>query len=134
MNSNILYFNIRSKECQQLSNNADLVVSLPFSIDILDDEWLQIEVISAEIPLSFYNISSALQNNIFSFYIFGTINLTIPNGNYTVDTLIANINSQTLNFQLSYNETLNKKKSGDVYEGLFKNGLKHGEGAEKFSI
>ena len=108
MNSDILYFNIRSKECQQLSNNADLIVSLPFSIDITDSEWLQIEVISAEIPLSFYNISSALQNNIFSFYIFGTINLTIPNGNYTVDTLIANINSQTLNFQLSYNETLNK--------------------------
>ena len=63
MNSDILYFNIRSKECQQLSNNADLVVSLPFSIDIGEDDWLQIEVISAEIPLSFYNISSALENN-----------------------------------------------------------------------
>jgi len=108
MNSDILYFNIRSKECQQLSNNADLVVSLPFSIDLADEEWLQIEVISAEIPLSFYNVSSALQNNIFSYYIFATINLTIPDGNYTIDTLISKINSMQMLFVMSYNETLNK--------------------------
>ena len=36
MNSDILYFNIRSKECQQITNNADLIVSLPFSIDTTD--------------------------------------------------------------------------------------------------
>ena len=33
-------------------------------------------------------------------------------------------------------KTFKKKKKlylGDVYEGLFKNGLKHGEGVEKFS-
>jgi hypothetical protein len=62
-----LYFNIRSKECTQVTNNADLIVTLPFSIDIAEDEWLQVEVISAEIPLSFYNISTALQNKIFSY-------------------------------------------------------------------
>ena len=94
MNSDILYFNIRSKECQQLSNNADLIVSLPFSIDLADEEWLQIEVISAEIPLSFYNISSALQNDTFNYSKIpaGTVALTIPNGNYTVDSIISTIN------------------------------------------
>ena len=110
MNSDILYFNIRSKECQQLSNNADLIVSLPFSIDITDDEWLQIEVISAEIPLSFYNISSALQNNTFNYskIPIGTIALTIPDGNYTVDSLLSTINGLQADFTMSYSDVFNK--------------------------
>jgi hypothetical protein len=110
MNSDILYFNIRSKECQQLSNNADLIVSLPFSIDIGDDEWLQIEVISAEIPLSFYNVSSALQNNIFNYSKIpaGTVALTIPNGNYTVDSLISTMNGLQSDFTMSYSDVFNK--------------------------
>ena len=110
MNSDILYFNIRSKECQQLSNNADLIVSLPFSIDITDDEWLQIEDISAEIPLSFYNISSALQNNIFNYSKIpvGTIVLTIPDGNYTVDSLLSTINGLQADFTMSYSDVFNK--------------------------
>jgi hypothetical protein len=110
MNSDILYFNIRSKECQQLSNNADLVVSLPFSIDILDNEWLQIEVISAEIPLSFYNISSALQNNTFNYTKTpsGTISLIIPDGNYTVDSLMSTINGLQNDFTMSYSDVFNK--------------------------
>ena len=110
MNSDILYFNIRSKECQQLSNNADLIVSLPFSIDIGDDEWLQIEVISAEIPLSFYNISSALQNNTLNYSKIpaGTVALTIPNGNYTVDSIISTINGLQSDFTMSYSDVFNK--------------------------
>ena len=114
MNSDILYFNIRSKECQQLSNNADLIVSLPFSIDIEDDEWLQIEVISAEIPLSFYNISSALENNIFSYTKNGgdglivAVNLTVPNGNYTVDSLLSTMNGLQNDFVMSYSDVFNK--------------------------
>lgn len=103
-----LYFNIRSKECTQVTNNADLIVNMPFSIDIADDEWLQVEVISAEIPNSFYNISTALQNNIFTYFIFGTINITIPNGSYTVDSLISFINSAQMTFVMSYNDTFNK--------------------------
>ena len=105
-----LYFNIRSKECTQVSNNADLVVNLPFSIDIADNEWLQIEVISAEIPLSFYNISSALQNNIFSYTKnFSTVSTyTIPNGNYTVDSLMTTLNALQLDFVISYSDVFNK--------------------------
>jgi hypothetical protein len=92
-----LYFNIRSKECTQVTNNADLIVNLPFSIDIADNEWLQVEVISAEIPNSFYNISTALQNNIFSYTKSPgavAVNLTIPSGNYTRATLATEL--QTL--------------------------------------
>ena len=110
MNSDILYFNIRSKECQQNTNNADLIVSLPFSIDLADDEWLQIEVISAEIPLSFYNISSALQNNTFNYSKIpgGNVSLIIPNGNYTVDSIMSTINGLQNDFTMSYSDVFNK--------------------------
>lgn len=106
-----LYFNIRSKECTQITNNADLIVNLPFSIDLLDHEWLQIEVISAEIPLSFYNISTALQNNIFSYTKSPgavAVNITIPSGNYTVDTLMSTLNGLQSDFTISYSDVFNK--------------------------
>jgi hypothetical protein len=106
-----LYFNIRSKECTQVTNNADLIVNMPFSIDIADDEWLQVEVISAEIPLSFYNISTALQNNIFSYTKSPgavAVNLTIPSGNYTVDTLMSTLNGLQSDFTISYSDVFNK--------------------------
>jgi hypothetical protein len=106
-----LYFNIRSKECTQVTNNADLIVNLPFSIDLLDHQWLQIEVISAEIPLSFYNISTALQNNIFSYTKSPgavAVNITIPSGNYTVDTLMSTLNGLQSDFTISYSDVFNK--------------------------
>ena len=105
-----LYFNIRSKECTQVTNNADLIVNMPFSIDIADDEWLQVEVISAEIPNSFYNVSTALQNNVFSYTKIpsGTVNLTIPSGNYTVDTLMSTLNGLQSDFTISYSDVFNK--------------------------
>jgi hypothetical protein len=106
-----LYFNIRSKECTQVTNNADLIVTLPFSIDLLDHQWLQVEVISAEIPLSFYNISTALQNNIFSYTKSPgavSVNLTIPSGNYTVDNLMSTLNGLQSDFTISYSDVFNK--------------------------
>ena len=106
-----LYFNIRSKECTQVTNNADLIVNLPFSIDLEDHQWLQIEVISAEIPLSAYNVSTALQNNIFSYTKSPgavSVNLTIPSGNYTVDTLMSTLNGLQSDFTISYSDVFNK--------------------------
>jgi len=106
-----LYFNIRSKECTQVTNNADLIVTLPFSIDLEDHQWLQIEVISAEIPLSAYNVSTALQNNIFSYTKSPgavSVNLTIPSGNYTVDTLMSTLNGLQTDFTISYSDVFNK--------------------------
>ena len=74
------------------------------------DEWLQIEVISAEIPLSFYNISSALQNNTFNYTKIpsGTVSLIIPSGNYTVDSLMSTINGLQNDFTMSYSDVFNK--------------------------
>jgi hypothetical protein len=106
-----LYFNIRSKECTQITNNADLIVNLPFSIDLLEDQWLQIEVISAEIPLSFYNISTALQNNVLSYTKSPgavAVNIIIPSGNYTVDTLMSTLNGLQNDFTISYSDVFNK--------------------------
>jgi len=106
-----LYFNIRSKECTQITNNADLIVTLPFTIDLLNNEWLQVEVISCEIPLSFYNISTALQNNVLSYTKSPgavAVNITIPSGNYTVDTLMTILNGLQNDFTISYSDVFNK--------------------------
>lgn len=111
MNSDILYFNIRSKECTSLDGlSTNIQVNLPFSINIPDDKHLQVEIISAEIPISFYNISSDLQNNSFSYSKIptGTVDLTITNGQYTVDDLITTINGLQSDFTMSYSDIFNK--------------------------
>lgn len=111
MNSDILYFNIRSKECTSLDGlSTNIQVNLPFPINIPDNKHLEIEVVSAEIPISFYNISSDLQNNSFSYIKIptGTVNLTIPNGQYTVDDLITTVNGLQNDFTMSYSDIFNK--------------------------
>jgi hypothetical protein len=108
---NETYFNIRSKECISISNNCDLVVSLPYEIELNADEWCKVQIISAEIPLSFYNVSSDLENNILKYSLDASstiINLTLINGNYTVDTILSTINASQSHFTLSYNDIYNK--------------------------
>lgn len=105
-------FNVRSKECTQVGLlNTDLIVNMPLAIVIPEDSICEMSVVSAEIPLSFYNISLALINNVFSYYISGNPtlqNITIPDGNYTVDTLMLEINDSQGYFSLTYDETFNK--------------------------
>lgn len=112
MNNNEINFNIRSKECTQIGSlNTNLIVILPITIEIPEHSICEMTVVSAEIPLSFYNISLALQNNIFSYYISGNPtlqNITIPDGNYTVDTLMVVINASQSYFTMTYDETFNK--------------------------
>lgn len=111
MNSDILYFNVRSKECTSIDGfSTNIQVNLPFTINIPQNKNLQVEVISAEVPISFYNISSDLQNNIFSYSKIptGTVNLTIPNGQYTVDDLIITMNGLQSDFTMSYSDIFNK--------------------------
>ena len=112
MNNNQINFNIRSKECTQIGSlNTNLLVILPITIEIPEHSICEMSLVSAEIPLSFYNISSALINNIFSYYVSGNPtlqNITIPDGNYTVDTLMLEINFQQAHFTLTYDETFNK--------------------------
>lgn len=105
-------FNVRSKECRQVANlNTNLLVELPITIVIPEHSVCEISVPSAEIPLSFYNVSASLQNNIFEYYtnlsaLLQTI--TVPSGNYTVDTLMVVINAAQSHFVMTYNDTFNK--------------------------
>lgn len=112
MNNNEINFNIRSKECTQIGSlNTNLIVILPITIEIPEHSICEMTVVSAEIPLSFYNISSALQNNVFSYYISGNPtlqNITIDDGNYTVDSMISLINDSQAYFTMTYDETFNK--------------------------
>ena len=112
MNNNEINFNIRSKECTQIGSlNTNLIVILPITIEIPEHSICEMTVVSAEIPLSFYNISLALQNNVFSYYISGNPtlqNITIDDGNYTVDSMIFVINDSQSYFTMTYDETFNK--------------------------
>ena len=104
--------NCRSKECTQIGSlNTDIIVNMPSAIVIPEDSVCEMSVVSAEIPLSFYNISADLINNVFSYYISGNPtlqNITIPDGNYTVDSLMLEINDSQGYFSLTYDETFNK--------------------------
>jgi hypothetical protein len=105
-------FNVRSKECTQIGLlNTDIIVNMPISIVIPEDSICEMSVVSAEIPLSFYNISLALENNVFSYYISGNPTLqsiTIDDGNYTVDSMIHIINDSQGYFTMTYDEISNK--------------------------
>jgi len=105
-------FNVRSKEATQVGSlNTDIIVNLPSSIVIPENYWCEMSVVAAEIPLSFYNISAALQNNKFEYYTNLSIflnTITIPSGNYTVDTLMVIINAAQSHFVMTYNDTFNK--------------------------
>lgn len=104
--------NCRSKECTQIGSlNTDLIVNMPLAIIIPEDSVCEMSVVSAEIPLSFYNISADLINNVFSYYISGNPtlqNITIVDGNYTVDSMIFLINESQSYFTMTYDETFNK--------------------------
>lgn len=114
MDLDYLYFNIRSKECQMLNNNnCDLIVNMPFSLDVNENEYWEVQVISAEIPCSFYNISAELENNIFRYVKYeGGSNIevlhTLPSANYTIDSLMSVLNEMQDDFVLTYSELFNK--------------------------
>lgn len=72
-----------------------------------------LKVVSAEIPVSYYNISSALGNNYFMItsynyrptggaYVPTTFMVTIPDGTYTITTLISAINNYITTY-IEYN-------------------------------
>jgi len=105
-------FNVRSKECTQVGSlNTNLLVELPITIVIPEHSVCEMSVPSAEIPLSFYNVSASLQNNVFQYYTNLSAllqNITVPSGNYSVDTLMVVINSAQSHFVMTYNDTFNK--------------------------
>ena len=106
LQSNIIH--IRSKETNYNNLNSDFNVTLKNAIEISENQEAHINIISAEIPYSFYNISSDLENNVL---IFDNTNvLTFTNQDYNITELIDYINADT-NFNTLFTTTYNTQKN-----------------------
>jgi len=115
INSTILH--IRSKDATQLVSgfNTDFNVNLVNPININQNQEIHISMMSAEIPYSFYNISSNLNNNIIKYDT--TETLTFVNQDYSIldvrdffnnNTAFANIFTTTYDTQKNKLSFLNK--------------------------
>jgi len=115
INSTILH--IRSKDATQLvyGFNTDFNVNLVNPININQNQEIHISMMSAEIPYSFYNISSNLNNNIIKYDT--TETLTFTNQDYSIldvrdffnnNTAFANIFTTTYDTQKNKLSFLNK--------------------------
>ena len=102
---------IRSKDATQLSDgyNTNFDVNLTNPILINEDEETHISIMSAEIPYSFFNISSELENNKLVYD--DTNILTLTSQDYDIDELVDFFESNTAFkaiFTTTYNEQTNK--------------------------
>ena len=100
-----IYLNVDTTFCDEYSNNysttgcaaqsAQYTLTLPERISSVKS----ISIVNAEIPISFYNVSSSLGNNAFQYsaLVGGTTTYTntvvVPNGNYTSSELVTQINT-----------------------------------------
>jgi len=113
INSNIIH--IRSKETKYNNLNTDFTVQLLSAIDIKENQEAHITLISAEIPYSFYNISSDLENNIL---VYNTNNtLTFTNQDYNITELVKFFNDDT-NFSALFTTTYNTQKNKITFENI----------------
>ena len=102
---------IRSKDAVQKSDgfNTNFDVNLTNAIIANDNEEIHISIMSAEIPYSFYNISSDLENNTLVYDDTNTI--TFTNQDYDIDELVAFFEANTAFkaiFTTTYNTQTNK--------------------------
>ncbi len=106
ISSNIIH--IRSKETNFETLNSDFSFNLKSAIEIGKNQEAHITVISAEIPYSFYNISSDLLNNTL---VYNTNNtLTFTNQDYNITQLVKYFNDDT-NFSALFSTTYNAQKN-----------------------
>ena len=86
---------IRSKDATMLDDNLNthFNIQLQQPIQISQENECHIFISQAEIPYSFYCISSDLNNNVLKYDVDGT--LTFPNQNYTPDELIRVMNDDS---------------------------------------
>ena len=98
---------IRSKDANMLDDNLNthFNIQLQQPIQISQENECHVFISQAEIPYSFYCVSSDLNNNILKYDVDGT--LTFPNQNYTPDELIRIMNDDT-NFSSIFNTTYNR--------------------------
>ena len=119
MNNNIIQplssvvLHIRSKDAEQLTTNYNTHFSVnlinPINIDKTDE--VHISIMSVEIPYSFYNISSELDNNTIVYD--GSNTLTFTSQDYSVYDLKDFFNNDTnfnAIFTTTYHDTCHNKE------------------------
>ncbi len=94
---------IRSKDCVQLSNgfNTDMQIQLLNAIERIPGHNFHISISSAEIPFTWYNVSSYLKTNQIQIEsTAGTNIISIDDGNYDIFDLVTEFSSN-VNFPFS---------------------------------
>jgi len=107
---------VRSKDATQVLDgfNTDFKLNLKSPILVKGDEELHISLMSAEIPYSFYNISSDLNNNTF---IYAETLLTFTNQDYSIDDVVDFFNNDAgfaAKFTTTYDRQKNKVKFTNI--------------------
>ncbi len=122
MNTNIIQpksstiLHVRSKDATQVLDgyNTDFKLNLKSPIIVNGDEELHISLMSAEIPYSFYNVSSDLDNN--KLFYAETL-LTFTNQDYSIDDIVDFFNNDAgfvSKFTTTYDRQKNKIKFTNI--------------------
>jgi len=113
---------IRSKDATQLTNNYNthFDVNLTNAINISETEEVHISIMSAEIPYSFYNVSTELENNKLVYD--DTNTLTFTSQDYDIDELVAFFEADT-NFKAIFDTTYNTQTNKISFKN--KTGVTH---------
>ena len=95
------------------ANTSDMIVVLDDVISCDEEQTMALSIESIEIPITYYNVSSAIENNRFLFTENGVDTIiTLPNQNYTVDDIItdvANLLNSASAFGNPYTITFNSR-------------------------
>jgi hypothetical protein len=100
-------FHIRSKDALQLTDgyNSNFKVFLKEEVEVKPQEECHVSVMSVELPYSFYNISSDVENNILYY---NSTNITFTAQNYDIDNLVDFFNNDT-NFSALFTTSFNRQ-------------------------
>ena len=110
LRTNILH--IRSKETAEIDNlNTNFSVTLKNAIAVNENEIVHVTLTSLELPYSFYNISSALNNNVLVYEnsIGVKTTLTLLSQDYSITQLVTYLNADT-GFSAVFTTSYNKQR------------------------
>jgi hypothetical protein len=115
-----LNIDTRFRDYTVATNPSDFILALPQKVQ----KVVSMQLSALELPMTFYNISHKYGNNHFYLEVttnlagVHTINVVVPDGNYTNHDLLQDINAQITEspcygfFDLSFNIDLNDNRSG----------------------
>ena len=110
LRTNILH--IRSKETAEIDNlNTNFSVTLKNAIAVNENEIVHVTLTSLELPYSFYNISSALNNNVLVYEnsIGVKTTLTLLSQDYSITQFVNYLNADT-GFSAVFTTSYNKQR------------------------